>query len=164
MLEEYAWVKQMYNLLPQKAPYICISPRKMAGNYIDMQGSVSTDLGKLVNIQLVPRKRAESNRETAILQQQENFRSFVTTGNQQPYNGTYSWGIDSTVSPVWTHREQNPSVPESLRKARSCPAQLVTGNPLQTQRRMSAGPCIHPPLQGGHSLALHFLCTHTRNP
>lgn len=106
----------MYNLLPPKAPYICISPRTMAGNYIDMQGSVSTDLGKLVTIQLVPKKTAENNGETATLQQ-ENFSSFATTGNQQPYNGIYSWGTDSTLSPAWTHREQNPSVPESLRKA-----------------------------------------------
>lgn len=68
----------------------------MAGNYIDMQGSVSTDLGKLVTIQLVPKKTAENNGETAILQQ-ENFSSFATTGNQQPYNSIYSWGTDSTL-------------------------------------------------------------------
>lgn len=127
----------MYNLLPQKAPYVCISPRKMAGNYIDMQGSVSTDLGKLVIIQLVPKKTAERwrqpsyNRKISEVLPPQAINSHIMA--YIPGGQTVHWHLcEHIVSRTCWYRR-------AWGRHRSCPAQLVTGNALQT-RWMSAGP------------------------
>lgn len=64
-----------------------------------MLGSISTDLGKLTNIELVPRKGAESNEEITTLQQEANCRGFVTTGFQYGRIMAYNPGRQ-TVDPA----------------------------------------------------------------
>ena len=63
----------------------------MAGNYTNTPESISINLGKLTNLELVPRKGAESTEETATLQQEAKLQ----------------WFCHHRL-PLWSHKAYNP--------------------------------------------------------